>query len=94
MRDRRSFLRFLAASPVLAAIPSLEKALAQTASIQVADDLIANAADALSVFDFEPVARNAIPPAHWGFLAGGVDGDETLRANEEAYSRFQLRVRG
>ena len=47
----------------------------------------------LDVFDFEPVARKNIPPAHWGYLATGVDGEDTLRANRDAYARYQLHVR-
>ena len=34
---------------------------------------IRTAAEALDVFDFEPVAQRRIPIAHWGYLAGGVD---------------------
>src|SRR4051794_36918968 len=56
-------------------------------------DLIASAAEALDVFDFEPVAKKKIPPAHWGYLATGSDGDETIRANREGYARWDLRVR-
>jgi len=33
------------------------------------------------VFDFEAVARKNLPPAHWGYMASGVDDDATLRAN-------------
>jgi isopentenyl diphosphate isomerase/L-lactate dehydrogenase-like FMN-dependent dehydrogenase len=91
--SRRAFLKFVAASPLLAGIPSLDKALAQTPSLQGADNLIAKAADGLDVFDFEPVAHRNIPPAHWGYLQTGVDGEETLRANREAFARYQLRAR-
>jgi isopentenyl diphosphate isomerase/L-lactate dehydrogenase-like FMN-dependent dehydrogenase len=45
------------------------------------------------VFDFEPVAKKKLPPAHWGYLATGSDGDETIRANREGYARWDLRVR-
>ena len=93
MTDRRAFLKFLATSPLLAGIPSIEKALAQTTSLQAVDHLIGSAADALDVFDFEPVAHKAIPPAHWGYMTTGVDGEETLRANRDAYSHYQLRTR-
>jgi len=93
MTDRRAFLKFLASSPLFAAIPSVGEVLAQTTTLQGVDNLISSAADALDVFDFEPVARKAIPPAHWGYMATGVDGEETLRANREAYSRYQLRTR-
>ena len=33
------------------------------------------------------------PPAHWGYLATGVDGEETLRANQQAFSRYQLHTK-
>ncbi len=81
-RRRREFLRFLAASPFAA------RAFAQDSA-----SAIARAKDALSVMDFEPLARKALPPAHWGYLAGGVDDDLTLRMNREAFSRYQLRAR-
>src|SRR5258706_7332410 len=91
MDDRRAFLRFLAASPLCANLPWPERALAQPAT--GADDLVAKAADALDVFDLERVAHRNIPPAHWGYLMTGVDGEETLNANRLAYGRFQLRTR-
>ena len=74
---RRQFLRFLAASPLFAADAPP----------------ISDAAQALNVFDFERVARNKIPPAHFGYLSTGVDDEQTLRANQEAFSRWQLRPR-
>src|SRR6185503_8760685 len=36
-------------------------------------DLITKAEDAINVFDFEPVARKNIPPAHFGYMASGID---------------------
>jgi 4-hydroxymandelate oxidase len=56
-------------------------------------DLIASAADALSVLDFEPVARAKLPPWHWAWLSTGGDGGETLRANREGFDRYQIRAR-
>ena len=73
-------------SPLLAELAWRNPAWAQ-------GDLVANAADALDVFDFEAVARQLLPPAHWGYMATGVDGDDTLRANREGFDRYQLRVR-
>ncbi|MGP8173770.1 MAG: alpha-hydroxy-acid oxidizing protein, partial [Terracidiphilus sp.] len=81
-RNRRQFLRFLAASPLLSQAWPQENPLA-----------VASARDALSVMDFEAAARKALRPAHWGFLSGGVDGDATLRANLEGFKHFQLRPR-
>lgn len=52
-----------------------------------------SAKDALNVMDFEPLARQALPPAHWGYLATGVNDDLTLRMNREAMDHYQLRAR-
>ncbi|MBM3785046.1 MAG: alpha-hydroxy-acid oxidizing protein [Acidobacteria bacterium] len=52
-----------------------------------------SATDALSVMDFEPLARGALPPAHWGYMASGVDDDLTVRKNREAMSHYELRAR-
>ncbi len=100
--NRRQFLRFLAASPLLPAGLSTnglrriflgrdpERALD---SVFQEPALITAPEQALNVMDFEPVARNAIPPAHWAYLATGVDSDGTVRANREGFSRFALRPR-
>jgi len=93
MTDRRAFLKLLAASPLLAGVPYIGQALAQTPTLQGIDSLASSASDALDVFDFEAVARSNIPPAHWGYLAAGVDGEETLRANQRAFSRYQLHTK-
>ena len=79
---RREFLRFLAGSPLVAA------AMAQESS-----PATAGAKDAMNVLDFEPLARRKLPPAHWGYLATGVDDDVTLRMNREAMAHYQLRAR-
>jgi 4-hydroxymandelate oxidase len=83
---RRQFLRYLMTSPVLAATPLLD-AIAQNAPVQ------AELADMLNVFDFEAAAKQALPPAHWGYLATGVDDDATIAANRAGFARYQLRVR-
>ncbi len=83
--DRRAFLRFLAASPLLAALD-------WPASAQ-SGDVITRAKDALDVFDFEAVARRTLSPAHLGYLDTGTDDDGTVRANREGFSRYQLRMR-
>ncbi len=94
MADRRELLKFLAASPLWLGMPSLAEALSQAASQPAtADAALASAADALDVFDFAAMARKVLPPAHWGYMATGVDAEETLRANPAGFSRYQLRVR-
>ncbi len=93
---RREFLRFLAASPYVAALGGVaasleERALGQTPSGAL--DVIASPADALNVFDFEEVAHRKVLPGHWAYMASGVDFDVTLRANREGYSKLKLRPR-
>ncbi len=90
MKSRRDFLRFLAASPVLAGCPAVLQALSQAASL---NDVIGSPADALSVLDFEAAARKVLPPAHWGYMTTGVDDDATLRANREGFAHYQIRPR-
>ena len=95
--DRRQFLKFLAASPLLArGTANWQTAFAEAAaSDSEAPDrtLIASPNDALNVLDFEPVARQALPPAHYGYLATGVDDDATLQANRAGFSKFHIRSR-
>ena len=82
---RRQFLQFLAASPLLAY--GFREAWAQApAAAPLARDM-------LNVLDFEALARTSLPPAHWGYLASGVDDNLTLQANIAAYKDIQLRPR-
>jgi isopentenyl diphosphate isomerase/L-lactate dehydrogenase-like FMN-dependent dehydrogenase len=96
--DRRRFLKFLASSPLFALGASgARSALLDTAQAAESDGpkraLIASANDALNVFDFELVARKTLPPAHYGYLATGVDDDATLLANRTGFSKIQIRAR-
>ncbi len=45
------------------------------------------------MFDFEPVMKQNVPPAHFGYMATGVDDEVTLRANREGFRKFELRPR-
>lgn len=47
----------------------------------------------LSVMDFEALAREALPPAHFGFLATGADDDRTVARNQDAFLHYQIRSR-
>ncbi|MGH8444290.1 MAG: alpha-hydroxy-acid oxidizing protein, partial [Solimonas sp.] len=89
---RRRLLNYLVASPLaagsVAALLDLwpSDALAQSydvlrAQTKKVGDVIGAPEDALNVMDFEPAAKKALPPAHFGYLATGVDGDATLHAN-------------
>jgi 4-hydroxymandelate oxidase len=108
LKTRRKFLQMLSASPLLAS-PGLfagpfahllaageitdKKFRAWLDSFQQTDEVISSPDQAMDVMDFEPAARKALPPAHFGYLATGVDDDGTVRANREGYSRIQIRAR-
>jgi isopentenyl diphosphate isomerase/L-lactate dehydrogenase-like FMN-dependent dehydrogenase len=99
--SRRQFLKYLSASPLLAAAPAVAEAPA--AGVKLPDpimwaplkteSLIKSPKEAINVFDFEPVARVNIPPAHFGYMASGIDDEVTLRANRDGFLKFQLRPR-
>src|SRR3989441_12801860 len=83
---RREFLKFLAASPYVAALGGVTAFLERSGlvlaqSARPASDVIASPAEALNVFDFEEAAHRKVNPGHWAYMASGVDDDATLRAN-------------
>jgi 4-hydroxymandelate oxidase len=92
---RRRLLSYLAASPLLA---GAAEALAQELRLpdpsvwgpRTLDRLIGSPREALDVFDFEPVMHANVPPAHFGYMASGIDDEVTLRANRQDFQKFQL----
>jgi isopentenyl diphosphate isomerase/L-lactate dehydrogenase-like FMN-dependent dehydrogenase len=76
------------AGPVLAGLAPSMKAFGQDTGA-----LITSADKALDVFDFERLARERLPPAHFGYLQTGVDGDATLHANTAGFANYSVRVR-
>ncbi len=105
---RRRFLSYLAGSPLLVAAGidltrlhhliagSLREQSAALDTVQQAAQErapIASPREAFNVLDFEAAARKSLPPAHWGYLATGVDDDATVHANREGFSRYALRMR-
>jgi len=108
IRTRRKFLQMLSASPLLASPHFLSGSIASLLSanelsersfrgwlesFQQSGEVISAPDQALDVMDFEPAARKVLPPAHFGYLATGVDDDGTVRANREGYSRIQIKAR-
>src|SRR5947199_9610199 len=99
--SRRNFLQYLAARPLLGA--GGMAALAHESPSRFPDpmvwaprdmdELIKSPKDAINVFDFEPVAYKNVPPAHFGYMASGIDDEVTLRANREGFQKFVLRQR-
>src|SRR5437588_2221318 len=100
--NRRQFLKYLSASPLLASTAA-RAGDGPAAGVKLPDpimwaplrteNLIKSPKEAINVFDFAPVARVNIPPAHFGYMASGIDDEVTLRANREGFLKFQLRPR-
>jgi 4-hydroxymandelate oxidase len=94
--SRRRLLQFLAASPLFAR-GALAEGPRPSDPVDWAprdpDKLIADPTQALDVFDFEPVMKKNVPPAHFGYMATGADDEVTLRANRESFRKFELRPR-
>jgi isopentenyl diphosphate isomerase/L-lactate dehydrogenase-like FMN-dependent dehydrogenase len=89
---RRRFLKFLASSPLLGCTAA-GRLLAEESldAIRLPEYLIKSPAEALDVFDFHTAAKRTLPPAHYGYLATGTDGNETLSANRRAFEDIYLR---
>jgi 4-hydroxymandelate oxidase len=102
--NRRRFLQFLASSPLFAAgglsavanegpvAPNKLPDPIMWAPLNT-ENLIKSPKDAINVFDFEPVMRVKVPPAHFGYMASGIDDEVTLRRNREDFFKFVLRPR-
>src|SRR6201984_835175 len=82
---RREFLKFLAASPYVAALGGVTAFLERRG--------LARPAQAPNVFDFEEAAHRKVHPGDWAYMASGVDDDATLRANREGFKHIELRPR-
>jgi|HubBroStandDraft_2_1064218.scaffolds.fasta_scaffold49396_2 4-hydroxymandelate oxidase len=95
-KARREFIKFLAASPYVAALGGVAAFCARTGLAQGAPetaDVITSPAGAFDVFDFEEAAHRKVQQAHWAYMASGVDSDDTLRANREGFKHVELRPR-
>lgn len=101
-QNRRALLKYMAASPLIAA--GAKSAIAATAGEMQErpqdpyvwwprdpNSLIDKPEDALDVFDFEPVAHKNVPPAHFGFITSGADDDGGQRVDRQDISKFALR---
>jgi (S)-2-hydroxy-acid oxidase len=87
-KSRRALLRSIPASALLATVPVLVRAAAAAL-----DKPPTRPEEVLNVMDFEALARAALPPAHFGYLATGVDGDETVAWNHDAFGQIEIRAR-
>src|SRR5260370_18654674 len=97
-RYRREFLKFLAASPYVAAFGGVAAYLEESGFVcaqngRPGTGVTGSPAEALNVFDFEEAAHRKVQPGHWAYMASGVDDDATLRANRDGFKHIELRPR-
>jgi 4-hydroxymandelate oxidase len=105
IEGRRQFLKWMSASPLLAT-PGFAAWAAEQAALPTnrlpdpimwgslaPQHIITSPKEAINVFDFELVARQNVPPAHFGYMASGIDDEVTLRANREGFLKYYLRPR-
>lgn len=98
--DRRSFLRFALASPLLlhgdafaSDGESVDARRPWAGEPVVSHPVIEDAGDAINLFDLRAASKKGLLEAHFEYLSLGVDHEVTLRANRKAFERFQLRPR-
>lgn len=104
--ERRRFLRYLAGSPALFGGAACYDPDAPPARAEGGQEsakrfgynrfpraLIEAPDEAADVFDFRALAERNLPPAHYGYIATGVDGEGTLAANRAAFERVGIRAR-
>jgi (S)-2-hydroxy-acid oxidase len=97
----RSSLRFMTRRTVLGGLALLPAAAARAlaeglspAQLFRRDAPPITAADqVLDVMEFEALARDALPPAHFGYIATGNDDDRTVARNRDAFSHYEIRSR-
>lgn len=103
--NRRLFLQYLSASPLFIGLASpagagqsspadapfsLEEGDLRIWDMDLRAEPIRTPDEALDLFDLELAAQRAQPPAHFGFVATGVDGNATLKANNADFQKFGL----
>lgn len=84
---RRMLLKALGALPLAAAFP--DRGRSATPPLLPA---LPKLETVFSVAEFEALARAVLPPAHFGYLATGVEDDRTVAWNHDAFSRLEIRV--
>lgn len=96
MSDRRVFLSFLAASPILAYAGFSSRWIDEVLAAPVPQQneiVIKSVKEALNIFDFDAAARAKLSTAHYMFITDGSFNNETLHANREGFSKYEIHLR-
>jgi len=96
LSDRRAFLGFLAASPIMAYAGFNTRWVANVLAAPLPQQdavVIKSVKEALNVFDFDPAARAKLSTAHYTFITDGSFNNETLLANRAGFAKYEIRLR-
>jgi len=94
--DRRAFLGFLAASPIMAYAGFNSRWVGEVLAAPLPQQdavVIKSVKEALNVFDFDPAARAKLSTAHYTFITDGSFNNETLLANRAGFAKYEIRLR-
>src|SRR5208282_1644775 len=89
---RRAFIGGLTAMPAIWSRAVADEPRPATHLHRRAPPAATSADQVLNVQDFEPLARAALPPAHFGYIATGADDDRTVALNHDAFSHYEIRA--
>lgn len=90
--SRRTFIGGCAILPALWAPALAEDLIPASRAFTKAPPPITAADQVASVMEFEALARDVLPPAHYGYLATGADDDRTVALNHAAFSHYAIRT--
>lgn len=90
--SRRSFIGGLAVLPAVWSKALADDARPPSLAFSRVPPPIALASELLNVMEFEPRAHEALPPAHFGYIATGADDDRTVARNHEAFAHYEIRA--
>jgi len=93
LRTRRALLGAFAALPAICSRGWAQSATSPAHVFRKDPDPITSADQVLNVMEFEPLAREALPPAHFAYIATGADDDQTVARNHDAFAHYEIRVR-
>jgi 4-hydroxymandelate oxidase len=94
LRTRRALLGALTALPAICSRAwATESATSPARVFRKDPEPITAASQVLNVMEFEPLAREALPPAHFAYIATGADDDRTVSRNHDAFSHYEIRSR-
>jgi len=89
---RRSFIGAASLLPQILSQSHADDALPPSRLFRREPEPIISADQVLNVADFEALARAALPPAHFGYIATGADDDRTVTRNHEAFAHYEIRA--